>query len=67
MKEPLRKKKNARQGVVISGAYGLENAGDDNTLRGILAALRRIDGGLSFTVIAHRPTRTARRFQVAAR
>ncbi|MCC8357820.1 MAG: polysaccharide pyruvyl transferase CsaB [Oscillospiraceae bacterium] len=67
MKEPLKKKKNARQGVVISGAYGLENAGDDDTLRGILAALRRIDGGLSFTVIAHRPKRTARRFHVAAR
>lgn len=67
MKEPLRKNKIARQGVVISGAYGLENAGDDDTLRGILAALRRIDESLSVTVIAHRPKRTARQFQVTVR
>lgn len=67
MNQPGRKKKNAPQGVVISGAYGLENAGDDETLRGILAALGRIDESLSVTVIAHRPKRTARRFQVAAR
>ncbi|MCD7769928.1 MAG: polysaccharide pyruvyl transferase CsaB [Oscillospiraceae bacterium] len=67
MKESLRKKKSARQGVVISGAYGLENAGDDDTLRSILSALHRIDKSLSVTVIAHHPKRTARRFHVTAR
>lgn len=55
-----------RRGVVLSGAYGMDNAGDDAILAAIIAELRRLDRDIPVTVIARRPKRTARRFGVAA-
>ena len=57
---------NARRGVVICGAYGMSNAGDDAVLAAITAALRRLDASLPITVMARRPKATAKRFGVTA-
>ncbi|MBR2717488.1 MAG: polysaccharide pyruvyl transferase CsaB [Oscillospiraceae bacterium] len=56
----------ARRGVVISGAYGMDNAGDDAVLSAILAELRRMDRELPVTVLSRRPRQTGRRFGVSA-
>lgn len=56
----------ARRGVVIAGAYGMDNAGDDAVLTAILAQLRRIDGDMPITVLARNPKTTAARFAVEA-
>ena len=53
-------------GVLICGAYGLGNAGDDAVLRSMIAALREFDGSLPLCVMARRPRETARRFGVEA-
>ena len=55
-----------RQGVLISGAYGMDNTGDDAVLTAILAELRRLDRDMPVTVLARQPRRTAKRFGVAA-
>lgn len=57
---------NKKQGVVICGAYGMENAGDDAVLAAMVAALRRLDENMPITVLARRPSLVARRFGVAA-
>ncbi len=53
-------------GVLICGAYGMGNAGDDAVLRSILAALREYDGSLPIRVMARKPRETARAFGVEA-
>ena len=53
-----------RRGAVICGAYGMDNAGDDAVLTAIVAQLRRIDGDMPITVLAHQPKKTAARFGV---
>ncbi len=58
--------KEPRRGVVICGAYGLENAGDDAVLAAILQDLRQLDRTLPITVMARKSSRTARRFGVSA-
>lgn len=55
-----------RRGVVICGAYGLDNAGDDAVLTALVSALRRIDADIPITVMARKPKKTAERFGVAA-
>lgn len=55
-----------RKGVLISGAYGMENAGDDAVLSAITAELRRLDRDMPITVLARKPATTARRFAVEA-
>lgn len=60
------KTKPPRRGVIICGAYGMENAGDDAVLSAIIARLRQIDAAMPVTVMARRPKSTAGRFGVAA-
>lgn len=67
MENPRKEHKKTPRGVVISGAYGMDNAGDDAILHAIIASLRRIEQDIPITVIARRPKKTARRFHVAAR
>ncbi len=55
-----------RKGIMISGAYGMENLGDDAVLTAILEELRRLDRDAPVTVLSRRPRRTAKRFGVAA-
>ncbi len=58
--------KKERQGVLICGAYGMNNAGDDAVLRSLLGALREFDGETPLWVMARRPKQTARRFGLRA-
>lgn len=66
MTKPFHFRPEPRQGVVICGAYGMDNAGDDAVLAAIIAQLRQIDGDMPITVMARRPGSTAKRFGIAA-
>lgn len=55
-----------RRGVVICGAYGMGNAGDDAILESVTAGLRRIDEAMPVTVLARDAKKTAARFGVNA-
>lgn len=51
MKMWLKRPPEERRGVVISGAYGMDNAGDEAVLQAITAALGRLDAQAPVTVI----------------
>lgn len=53
-----------RKGVLICGAYGMGNSGDDAILEGILAQLRSIDASVEVTVLSRSPRETRARFGV---
>ena len=55
-----------REGVVICGAYGMDNAGDDAVLEAVTAGLRLRERDLALTVIARHPRAVERRFSVRA-
>ena len=54
----------ARDGVVICGAYGRSNAGDDAILLAILQEMRAIDPHLPITVISKTPKETQLTYRV---
>ena len=58
--------KQARDGVVICGAYGRSNAGDDAILQAILQQMRSIDPHLPITVISKNPRETRLAYRVSA-
>lgn len=58
--------KSPRRGIVLCGAYGMENAGDDAILAAILQDMRRLEQDIPITVLARRPASVARRFGVTA-
>lgn len=60
----LRYEKNGRDQVVICGAYGRGNAGDDAILLAILTELRTIDPDLSFQVFSRKPEETRMTYRV---
>ncbi|MDD3347377.1 polysaccharide pyruvyl transferase CsaB [Oscillibacter sp.] len=64
-----RRPKAARDGVVICGAYGRGNAGDDAILEAILQEMRSIDPDMPMTVLSKDPesTRLAYRVQSVSR
>ena len=55
-----------RRGVMICGAYGKGNAGDDAILKAILAQMRRIDPDMPIYVLSHNPKQTRQRYYVGA-
>lgn len=55
-----------RDGVLICGAYGKGNAGDDSILDAILAQLRHIDPDLPVYVLSRKPEETRLRYRVGA-
>lgn len=57
---------NTRRGIVLCGAYGMENAGDDAVLAAILQDMRRLEQDMPITVLARRPASVAKRFGVTA-
>ena len=63
-REPRRGKK--RDGVLICGAYGKGNAGDDAILEAICAQLRSVDPDLPLYVLSRTPTATAQRYRIGA-
>lgn len=62
----LRYEKQGRDRVVICGAYGRGNAGDDAILLAILTELRSIDPDLSFQVFSRNPLETRKTYRVNA-
>ena len=62
----LRYERKGRDRVVICGAYGRGNAGDDAILLAILTELRSIDPDLSFQVFSRSPMETRRTYRVNA-
>ena len=58
--------KTKRDGVLICGAYGRENAGDDAILRSIIQEMREIDPYMPITVLSRRPMRTKLTYRVDA-
>ena len=55
-----------RDGVVICGAYGRGNAGDDAILEAILQEMRSLDPDMPVTVISKNPMGTRRTYRVQA-
>ena len=59
-------RKGERSGVVIVGAYGMGNAGDDAILEAIVGALREIDEFLPITALSRNPRETRESFGIEA-
>ena len=60
----LRYERKGRDKVIICGAYGRGNAGDDAILLAILTELRAIDPDLSFRVLSRSPAETRLTYRV---
>ena len=61
-----RRPKQKRDGVVICGAYGRGNAGDDAILEAILEEMRSIDPDMPLTVLSKDPKSTRLTYRVRA-
>ncbi len=59
-----RQKRPKRDGVVICGAYGKGNAGDDAILQAIISELRGIDAEMPITVMSRDPKATKKEHRV---
>jgi len=55
-----------RSGVLICGAYGHGNAGDDAILEAIIGELHGVDPAMPLTVLSRRPEETMNRYGVDA-
>lgn len=53
-----------RRGVIISGAHGMGNIGDEAALSGILSDLRSLDSSMPICVLSRNPKETAARHGV---
>ena len=62
----LNAKKNKRSGVVVCGAYGMGNAGDEAILEAIIAELRSIDADMAITILSRTPETVGKKFGVNA-
>lgn len=59
-------KKNNRAGVVICGAYGMGNAGDEAILEAIVAEMRSVDADMPLTILSRAPEIIGQKFDVNA-
>lgn len=57
---------NRRDGVLICGAYGKGNAGDDSILDAIISQMREIDPDLPLYVLTRTPKATKIRYRIGA-
>ncbi|MCL1828536.1 MAG: polysaccharide pyruvyl transferase CsaB [Oscillospiraceae bacterium] len=57
-------KQNKRAGVLICGAYGHGNAGDEAILEAVVMQMREIDADMPVTVLSRRPEETKKRYGV---
>lgn len=60
------RKKRKRDGVVVCGAYGRGNAGDEAILKAVVAELRAIDPDMPLWVLTRKPRLTKLRHRVGA-
>jgi polysaccharide pyruvyl transferase CsaB len=58
--------KQKRSGVVICGAYGKGNAGDEAILKAILLQMRELDADMPLYVLSHNPMQTRLQYHVGA-
>ncbi len=58
------KKSGERHGVIISGAYGMGNAGDDAILEAIVCEMRGIDPFIPITALSRKPAATRANYAV---
>ena len=58
------KKQNKRRGVLICGAYGYGNAGDEAILEAIVLEMRGIDPDIPITVMSLTPKETQKKYRV---
>ena len=58
--------KQKRSGVLICGAYGKGNAGDDAILKAILRQMKNIDCDMPICVLSHNPMQTKLKYHVDA-
>jgi polysaccharide pyruvyl transferase CsaB len=63
-REVLKRRGQERSGVIISGAYGMGNAGDDAILEAIVGAMRKIDEFVPITALSRNPRETGSRFSI---
>ena len=59
-------KKKKRRGVLICGAYGMGNAGDEAILEAMVGEMRSIDPTMPITLLSRTPKATAAKFGVDA-
>lgn len=59
-------KRGERDGVLICGAYGHSNAGDEAILTAIIHEMRQIDHNMPITVLSRRPKETESKHRVNA-
>ena len=60
------RKRGRRDGVLICGAYGKGNAGDDSILEAILTQMYHIDPDMPAYVLSRKPAQTRKRYRVGA-
>lgn len=66
LRREKKRRENKRDGVVICGAYGHGNAGDEAILTAIICSLRGIYPDIAVTVVSRDPTLTKRTHRVNA-
>jgi polysaccharide pyruvyl transferase CsaB len=59
----LSRPKNKREGIILCGAYGMDNAGDDAILEAILLQIRSFDPDIAVRVFSRNPTDTKRNYR----
>lgn len=58
------KKSGGRNGVVICGAYGMGNAGDDAILEAIVGEMRELDPFMPITALSRKPKETRLKYSI---
>ena len=66
LRREARKKERKRDGVVICGAYGRGNAGDEAILQALVTEMRAIDSDLPVWIMTRKPKATRLRHRVGA-
>ena len=66
LRREARKKERTRDGVVICGAYGRGNAGDEAILQALVTEMRSLDGDLPIWIMTRKPKATRVRHRVGA-
>ena len=66
LRRERRKKERRRDGVVICGAYGRGNAGDEAILQALVTEMRAIDADLPIWIMTRKPKATRVRHRVGA-
>lgn len=60
------RQKRKKDGVMICGAYGRDNAGDDAILESIVCQMRQLDPDIPLYVLTRKPRETAARHRIGA-